>query len=112
EQLGDAEVEQLHCAIRRHENVRWLEIPMHDQVLVCMRYRLAHDDEQLDTRREREPVSIAPGVDALAIDVLEHEKALAARGDAHVQQARDVGIAEPAEQPAFASETLVRMPVR
>ena len=35
EKLGDAEVEQLYRAIGRHEDVRRLDVAMHDQIRVC-----------------------------------------------------------------------------
>src|SRR5208282_1092923 len=37
EQLGNAKIEQLYHTRARDEHIRWLYVPMHDQVRVCVR---------------------------------------------------------------------------
>src|SRR5262245_19876438 len=85
---------------------------MDDEILVRMRDGLAHDDEQCDARRERESLAIAPRIDALAVDVFEHEIAFAAGSDAGIEQARDVRIVESSEQTALAREPFIRAAIR
>ncbi len=46
DQLGDAEVEQLHLSIGADEHVRRLDVPVHDQVGVCVRDRLEDVEEE------------------------------------------------------------------
>ena len=49
EELGDAEVEQLHLAFRGHEDVGRLEIAMNDEVLVGVSDSGADHAEELET---------------------------------------------------------------
>ena len=49
EQLGDAEVEQLRRAFRGHQDVRGLQVAVHDQVLVCVLDGAADVEEQLQS---------------------------------------------------------------
>ena len=44
----DAEVEHLYRPARRHEDVLWLEIPVHDPVLVGAHERADDRDDELD----------------------------------------------------------------
>ena len=54
EQLGDAEIEQLHLSVRAHQHVRRLEIAVHDQVRVRVRHGGEHVEEQADARIDAE----------------------------------------------------------
>ena len=73
EQLRDAEVEELHLAVGRDEDVRRLEVAVDDEVLVRVADGVAHHLE------EREPASserlrvVAVAVDRLAVDELHRE---------------------------------------
>jgi len=53
EDLRDPDVEQLYLPVAGHENVRRLEIPMDDEVLVRVRHRIAHTPEQIDALVDR-----------------------------------------------------------
>ena len=66
EQLGDAEVEQLHRAVGGHEDVVGLEVAMHDEVLMRVTHGRAHLQEELHALAHAELPRIAPGVDGLA----------------------------------------------
>ena len=55
--------------------------------------------------------AVAPAVDVLALDQLEHEIRLAARGDAGVEQLGDAGLAQAREDRALAPEPLLRVGV-
>jgi hypothetical protein len=70
EELGDAEVEQLDLAVGAHQHVRGLQVPVHDQVRVCVRDRGRHVEEQPDPRLGAQAVGLAIGVDVRAVHVL------------------------------------------
>ena len=44
--LGDSEIQQLGCAVRRHQDVARFQVAMHDQVLMHILHRRAHLTEQ------------------------------------------------------------------
>ncbi len=74
EQLSDAEVQQLRRSLRRYENIRWFEVPMHHQVSMRVRNRFADAQEQQAARLDRESALTAEKIDRLALDELHHEK--------------------------------------
>ena len=51
EHLRDAEVQQFRDAVAGHEDVRRLDVAVHDQMLVRVVHRQAHTPEQVDLRR-------------------------------------------------------------
>ncbi len=112
EQLGDAEIEQLHLAVRGHQDVRGLEVAVHDQVGVRVGDRRQHVEEQPHARLDAQAPRVAVAVDALAVDVLEHQVRLAVRRDAGVDQLRDVRVAQPGEDAALAPEALLAVAAR
>ena len=61
------------------QHVERLDVAMDDQVGVRMRDRREHVEEQPHARRDVEPALVALVVDALALDVLEHQVRLARR---------------------------------
>jgi hypothetical protein len=105
EQLGDAEIEQLHLPGAVDQDVRRLQVAVQDQLAVRMRDRADHVLQQAHARAEVEPVAVAPLVDRRALDVLEHQIRLLPLGHAGVDQPSDVRMVEPREQLAFAPET-------
>ena len=105
-ELRDAEVEQLDHAVARHEHVRRLEVAMNDQLAVRVRYGRNCVDEQPHARFDAERVRSTVVIDALAVDVLQHQELVAVVGRASVEQARDVRMAEPREQAAFVTEAI------
>jgi hypothetical protein len=104
EQLGDAEVEQLHLPLGGHEDVARLEIAVEDEVAVGVRDRVEHVENEADAGADVEPALVAPAVDRHAVDMLEDEIRLAAFGDAGVEEARDVRMRESRERLALARE--------
>src|SRR5205807_1471075 len=67
--------------------------------------------EQADARFDAEVPGVAIGIDALPVDVLEHEIGLARGRQARIDQTRDVRVAEPGEDAALALEALLaRLP--
>ena len=104
EQLGDAEIEQLHLAVAVHEDVRRLQVAVDDQVGVGVRDRRLDVQEEADACLDAEPLVVAVAIDVLAVDVLEHEVGLTGPRDAGVDQPRDVGVRQLGEDRAFAAE--------
>ena len=105
EQCGDTEVEELRLAVSRHEDVRRLEVPVHDQVLVGVVDRPAHGPEQLQTLPDAEGMAGAEDVDRLPFDVLHDQIRPALLGLATVEDGRDVGMLEPGQDVTLAAET-------
>ena len=56
EELGDAEVEQLDGAVACHQDVRRLEVAVHDQVAMGVLHGVAELQEQLEPRLDRQLV--------------------------------------------------------
>ena len=104
EQLGDAEVQQLHDAIGADQDVARLDVAMHHQVAVRMRHRGEHVVEQREAPVDVQPMQVAIAVDGFARDEVEHEVGLSARRHARVEQARDVRVGQPGQDGAFALE--------
>jgi hypothetical protein len=106
QQLRDTEVEELHRAVGRDEDVRRLEVAVDDEV----RVRVLHCRQHLEHEREPllggEMLLVAVRVDAPALDVLEDEVRLAVVAHAGIEQPRDVQVREPRERGPFAAEAL------
>ena len=107
EQLGDAEVEQLHRTVIRDQHVRRLDIPMHDQVRMRMRDRGEHIEKQSQTPLHVKPPAVTIVVDPFTLDEVQDQVRLARRRDACVDQSRDVRMREPGQDIAFAAEALL-----
>ncbi len=104
EQLGDAEVEQAHVVEWRDQDVRRLEVAVHDQVGVRVADRVADLQEQLHARGHARPARAAPVGDRFAFHVFQREVGLVVAADAGVEQARDVRVLQPREDLALAGE--------
>ncbi len=102
EQLRDAEVEQLHRAVVGHEDVVGLEIAVHDEVRVRVRDGREHLAEETQSRIDGERVLVAPHIDALPRDELEHEIRKPGGADAGIEKSRDVGMTQSRERASFA----------
>jgi hypothetical protein len=111
DQLGDAEVGDLHAALRVEEEVFRLDVAVEHAALVGVLERLA----DLRHHRERLGGREAAGVHRLpqvhAVHVL-HEQVREAAGLAEVEHAHDAGVREAREQPALAQEALGEVRVR
>ena len=94
EKLRDAEIEELHLPVGRHEDVGRLDVPMHDQIGVGVRDRFEDVEEDTETVLDRQVVALAVEVDRLALDPFEHEVRLSRRRHARVHKMRDVGVAQ------------------
>jgi hypothetical protein len=104
QQLGNAEVEQLHLTVAGHEHVRGFQVAVHDQVGVRVRHRREDVEEQPDARIDPQRVLVAMLVEVPAVNVLQHQIRLAGTRDAGVDETRDVRMSEARENGAFALE--------
>ena len=105
QQLGDAEVQQLHVAARGDEDVARFQVAVQDQPVVRLRDRAQHVQHQAQARIDGEREAAAVLVDRLAVDVFEHEVGLRAVGhDTGIEQACDVRMRQAREDAAFALE--------
>ena len=109
EQLRNAEIEQFRDAVRRHEDVRRLEIAVHDQVLMRVLHGVAHLEEQAQALLDRQPLLLAPRGDLHAGDVLENNVGRAVISGAAVEQSRDVGVLQVRENLPLATESRDRL---
>src|SRR5271169_4292474 len=68
EQLGDAKIQQLHHTRARDEHIRWLYVPMDDQV--CMRVRDGSEnvEKQAQAACDVELRAVTMPIDAFALD--------------------------------------------
>ena len=82
----------MRLARRIDEDVRRLQVAVHDQACMRMRHRARHMNDKLDARTHAQAVRIGVAVDRLAIDVLKCQVGPAFPGQAGVLQARDVRV--------------------
>ena len=94
QELRDTEVEKLRHARSGHQDVRGLEIAMHDEVLMRVVHGGADGLEQLETGRDVQAERIAIGIDRCAVDVLHDDVSGLVRQRAAVEEVRDVGMVE------------------
>jgi len=101
EQPGDAEIEQLHPSVLRHEDVRWLQIGVNHEPAVRELHRIRCLQEDRDPLAEAAPLQRV--VDRHALNILHDEVGDAALGNAAVDQPGDPRMLEPGEDaPLFA----------
>ncbi len=104
EQLGDPEIEQLHLAVGRHQDVAGLEIPVHDEILMGELDRLADRPEQTQPLGDGEATLVTVAVDRRAGDVLHGEVREPHLGDAGIEQLGDVGVLQPGQHSPLLQE--------
>ena len=92
EQLGDAEVQQLHLARRGDQDVVGLQVAMDDQILVGVMHGGAHGPHQRDPLGNWQPATFAIHIDRLAIDVLHDQIGRAVGCSSAIEQTGDVGM--------------------
>src|SRR2546428_11959636 len=88
--LRDAEVDDLRdgmVILQRDEDVRWLEIPVDDPLLVRVLHAVANLQEKIDSLTRRQLVPIAVRRDRFAAYVLHHEVRTAVRRSPAVEYA-------------------------
>ena len=104
EQLGDAEVEQLHFAGARHQDVRRLQIAMDDEGVMRVLGGLADQAKDAQSFVDRQPLCVGMVGHGGAVDVLHHQVGRAFRGVAGVDHAGDVGVREAGQDVALGGE--------
>ena len=87
------------------QDVRRLQVAVHDQVRVRVADRVAGLQEQREALRQRRLPLRCPVGDRFAVDVFQREVGLAVLGGAGVEQARDVGVFQPRQDLPLAGET-------
>ncbi len=110
----DAEVEHADawiCAFAGigHQQVRRLEVAVHDTALVRVVHRGANALEQTHARLEAELASAAVLEQMVAFHVLESEERAAVPGDAGVEHAGDSGMLEVGQDLPLALEALLHL---
>ncbi len=78
QQLGQAEIEHLHLPARSQENVRRLDIPMHDSLGMRRRQRVRHLDADIEHALGLHRLSRDGLLQALALQLLHHNEGMAA----------------------------------
>src|SRR5262245_58163148 len=86
QQARNAEVEQLHSAVRCDKNVSRLEIAMHDQRLVCTLHRSRNLLKERQALANGQSLCVAPLRERLSIDVFHHEIRMAVIRDTTVYE--------------------------
>ena len=105
-QLGDAEVEQTHFALRGDEDVAGLQVAVDHEVGVRVLHRQQHLAEKAHAAFDVQCGLVAPDRERLAFDVFERQPRLPRRRDAGVVQTGDVRVVERGEDVALAGEAL------
>ena len=104
QQAGDAEIEQLGVTFPVHQDVRRLDVAMHDQLPVRMVHGIAGLCQQFHATRQRCTLRVAPGGDVIATHQLHRQPGLAGIVDAAIQQLRDVRVLQSRQHLPLAHE--------
>ena len=92
EELGDAEVEELGVAVRRDQDVRGLDVPVHHQAAVRGFGRPGYLDEQAEPLGCGQPLLVAIGVDGAPFHELHYQVRPAAGTHAAVEEPGEAGV--------------------
>ena len=92
--LGDAEVEQLHHAVRADHDVGGLEVAVDHRVLVGVSHCLTHRPEQRQPLPDAALVAAAPGGERLAVHELHREPRRPVGQGVGIVEPGDAGIVE------------------
>ena len=104
QQLGDTEIEQPHLSVGGNEDVAGLEVAVDDQPRVRVLQRVQHLAEQRHALRGAQAAGVAPAVDGQAVNAFHRQPGRAVVGHASVVKPRDVGVAQPRQDVAFADK--------
>ncbi len=104
EQLGDAEVEQMRPALGIDQQVRRLQIAMHDQRLVRRLHRFADARDQRHAFAQRQAPRVAVARRRLPVDQRHRVPGHALVADAAVDQRHDVRVRQARQDCALAFE--------
>ncbi len=101
----DSEIEQHRYAFGCHQNVRRLEIAMHDQALMRVVHGAAHADEQVQSIGHAELVRFAITIDVLAFDVIDDQIGKSVGRGTAVDKPDDLRMIERSQGLAFDDES-------
>ena len=99
-------VEQLDLTLCGDQDVGRLQIPVNDEMGVCVRNCVTHLQEKAQSRGNIEALFVTPLIDGLALDVFEDEIQDAHRCRPGIEETSDVRMRKLAEDLAFTNETL------
>jgi hypothetical protein len=97
QQLRNAEVQQAHLARGGNQDVRRLQVAVHDEIPMRVRDCIRHLREQPQARIHIELSIAAMLVDGLAFNVLEREIRLAIRSETRIVQMRNIRVIQRRE---------------
>ncbi len=103
-ELGDAEVEQTRHPRAVHEDVGRLDVPVDHELCVRVSDGLANLAEEVEPLVDPEPVSVAVGVDRLAVHVLHDRIGDTLGGRAAVEEACHAGMLQARQDPSLVAE--------
>jgi hypothetical protein len=107
QQFCNSEIQQLWNSRRRYQDIRRLEIPMNDEVLVGVVHRGANRLKQFQSGIDVQPMRIAESIDGDAVDVLHDDVGASVRQGPAVQEMSDVRMIELGQNLAFQLEPRV-----
>ena len=107
EELGDAEVEQLHRPVARDQDVAGLDVAVYDQIGVRVAHGAQHLEEQPHALLDGQGVVLRVDIDRLSINVFQHEVRLTVGGHARVEEPRDPRVGEPGQHRPLAAESFL-----
>ena len=100
----NAEIQQTWLTAFVHKDVCRLQIQVQHKLLMRGLHGLCDAKKKMETGFKVKTLLFAPGVDALAIDVLKHKIGAAVREQATVKQACDTGMRQSSEDLTFLAE--------
>ena len=100
-QFCDAEIEQLWISFIGDEDIRCLDVAVHDQIAVRIVNRRANRDEQLEALAYEQRAAVAVTIDGFAIDILHDQVRCAVLEVAAVDEARDRAMIERRQNVTF-----------
>ena len=104
EQLGDAEVQQLGRALLGHQDVRWLEVAVHESASGARAAPRRTPGEELDAGAHREVALVGEARDGPPLHQLHDEVRQAVVGGAAVEEAHNPGVLEGRQDLALGPE--------
>ena len=102
----DPEVEQFRPSGPIDEDIRGLEIAVHDEARVGIGDRVGDLEKELEPGAHGKSMRVGEAIDAQAVDELQDEERLPGRRHAGVVETRDAGVGEARQDRAFAAEAL------
>ena len=107
--FGDSEIEQLGNPLGSHQDVRWLEVPMHDEILMRIVNSRTDSSKQHQTLFQCEFVDIAIDIDRQTVDVLHDDIGSAIRRCSAIEQLCDIRMIQRREDLSLDLETTLHL---